>query len=46
MWEKYNVVSLDAHPEEGLYGSIAGFGWSNAIFVDFARHLASETTTP
>lgn len=39
MWEKYNVVEVGAMPEEGLYGSIPGFGWSNAIFVDFVRHL-------
>ena len=39
MWEKYNVVDTVAHAEAGLYGSVAGFGWSNAVFVDFARRL-------
>jgi alpha,alpha-trehalase len=39
MWEKYNVIRIGGQIEEGLYGSIAGFGWSNAIFVDFARRL-------
>lgn len=39
MWEKYNVVRVGQQAEEGLYGSVKGFGWSNAIFVDFARRL-------
>ncbi len=38
MWEKYNVVDLEQHDaEEGLYGQVTGFGWTNAVFVDFAR---------
>jgi alpha,alpha-trehalase len=37
MWEKYNVVSPKVVPEGGLYGSLQGFGWSNSVFVDFAR---------
>lgn len=41
MWEKLNVVSGDQHSEEGLYGAITGFGWSNGVFVDFARRLAA-----
>jgi len=41
MWEKYNVVGPGARPEEGLYGSVRGFGWSNAVFADFARRLAA-----
>ena len=41
MWEKYNVVE-DANPEGGLYGAVTGFGWTNAVFVDFARRLASS----
>jgi alpha,alpha-trehalase len=39
MWEKYNVVAMRSAPEGGLYGSVAGFGWSNAVFADFARRL-------
>ncbi len=39
MWEKYNVIEIDKIPEEGLYGSVSGFGWSNSVFVDFARRL-------
>jgi alpha,alpha-trehalase len=39
MWEKYNVVQTGANPEIGLYGSLAGFGWTNGVFVDFARRL-------
>jgi alpha,alpha-trehalase len=47
MWEAYNVVDLDVLPEAGpreasLYGSLAGFGWSNAVFVDFARRLDEQ----
>lgn len=39
MWEKYNVVKTGANPEAGLYGSLAGFGWTNGVLVDFARRL-------
>jgi alpha,alpha-trehalase len=38
MWEKYNVVNLEQFDaEEGLYGQVTGFGWTNAVFADFAR---------
>lgn len=40
MWEKYAVIAGATLPEEGLYGSVPGFGWSNGVFVDFARRLA------
>jgi alpha,alpha-trehalase len=43
MWEKYNVVSTGAGAEVGLYGSLAGFGWTNGVFVDFARRLGTTT---
>ena len=43
MWEKYNVVSVGALPEAGLYGTMGGFGWSNAVFADFARRLATPS---
>jgi alpha,alpha-trehalase len=41
LWEKYNVVDVGVQPESGLYGTVPGFGWSNAVFVDFARLLAA-----
>ncbi|MGL4550491.1 MAG: trehalase family glycosidase, partial [Gemmataceae bacterium] len=37
--EKYNVVDVERKPESGLYGLVEGFGWTNAVFVDFARRL-------
>jgi alpha,alpha-trehalase len=36
MWEKYNVVTPATSTEEGLYGMVKGFGWSNGVFKDFA----------
>jgi alpha,alpha-trehalase len=39
MWEKLNVVTASERSEEGLYGAITGFGWSNAVFSVFAREL-------
>jgi alpha,alpha-trehalase len=41
MLEKYNVADPDAKPEGGVYGLIEGFGWTNAVFVDFTRKLAA-----
>ena len=38
--EKYNVAHVGQPPVAGLYGTGVGFGWSNAVFVDFARALA------
>ncbi len=35
--EKYNVVSPDKLPVEGLYPSQTGFGWTNAIFERFCQ---------
>lgn len=37
--EKYNVVDPSQPPEPGLYGTIEGFGWTNGVFVDFAKKL-------
>jgi alpha,alpha-trehalase len=45
MWEKYNVVDVTTPPEAGLYGSMAGFGWTNGVFVDFARKLQGASAT-
>lgn len=39
LWEKYNVVTVGTDPEDGLYGSVPGFGWSNAVFIDFVHRL-------
>lgn len=44
--EKYNVVTPEARPECGLYGLIEGFGWTNAVFVDFARRLGRAPGAP
>jgi alpha,alpha-trehalase len=38
-WEKYNVVDPYQRGEGGLYGQVTGFGWTNAVFKDFARRL-------
>jgi alpha,alpha-trehalase len=42
LWEKYDVVDPGGEGEEGLYGHVVGFGWTNGVFVDFARKLAGE----
>lgn len=40
LWEKYDVVNpSDGGAEGGLYGHVTGFGWTNGVFVDFARTL-------
>jgi alpha,alpha-trehalase len=36
--EKYNVVQPDKKPEQGVYPSQAGFGWTNGVF----HHLANK----
>jgi alpha,alpha-trehalase len=43
LWEKYNVVEIGSASEGGLYGQLAGFGWTNGVFINFARHLAAES---
>lgn len=35
--EKYNVVSPDRPPLQGLYPSQTGFGWTNSIFERFCQ---------
>lgn len=35
--EKYNVVNPSKAPNEGVYPSQSGFGWTNAVFVRFVR---------
>jgi alpha,alpha-trehalase len=39
--EKYNVVYPGQPPIAGLYGTGVGFGWTNAVFMDFAKALAA-----
>jgi alpha,alpha-trehalase len=39
LWEKYNVAAIGTQAEGGLYGSVPGFGWTNAVFARFARIL-------
>jgi alpha,alpha-trehalase len=46
LWEKYNVVDPDAEGEAGFYGHVTGFGWTNGVFVDFARKLAPPPELP
>jgi alpha,alpha-trehalase len=40
LWEKYNMAHTGTHAEGGLYGSVPGFGWTNAVFARFAQALA------
>lgn len=35
--EKYNVVEPNKPPMKGLYPSLPGFGWTNAVFERFCR---------
>jgi alpha,alpha-trehalase len=37
--EKYNVMAPELAPSEGVYGTVMGFGWTNGVYVDFARTL-------
>ncbi len=39
-WEKYNVRDPERQVEPGLYGQLEGFGWTNAVFIDFTRRVA------
>ena len=43
--EKYNVAGALEHAEEGLYGMVEGFGWTNAVYMDFMRKLAGITAS-
>jgi alpha,alpha-trehalase len=44
--EKYNVADPTAPAECGLYGMVEGFGWTNAVYVDFARRLGLAEGDP
>lgn len=37
--EKYNVVDPDKPPMKGVYPSMTGFGWTNAVFERFCREF-------
>lgn len=41
--EKYNVVSPDKLPADGLYPLQTGFGWTNAIFERFCQDFIDRT---
>jgi alpha,alpha-trehalase len=46
LWEKYDVVTRDAssgHAEEGVYGQVKGFGWTNAVFKVFTANLEQNS---
>lgn len=40
--EKFNVVNPETPPEEGLYGTVRGFGWTNGVYLDFKRRFLAE----
>ena len=42
LWEKYNVVATGSDPEPGLYGTLPGFGWTNAVTKVFIGKLAES----
>jgi alpha,alpha-trehalase len=42
LWEKYNVVAVSTEPEPGLYGTLAGFGWTNAVTRVFIGKLVED----
>jgi alpha,alpha-trehalase len=51
-WEKYNVEEVGSPPASGLYdsstaryGNVSGFGWTNAVFRDFALTLRGRGAT-
>jgi len=40
--EKYNVVSPEKPPAKGVYPSLTGFGWTNAVFERFAQDFVDK----
>ena len=44
--EKYNVVtrSSEAHVSAGYQANVAGFGWTNGVFLEFLQELPKEAT--
>jgi alpha,alpha-trehalase len=46
LFEKYNVVDVDAEPVEGVYPSQSGFGWTNAVFVRLCQHYLRADELP
>lgn len=41
--EKYNVVDPTKPPMKGVYPSMTGFGWTNAVFERFCQEFIDET---
>jgi alpha,alpha-trehalase len=37
-FEKYNVVELDQHAQEGEYPTQIGFGWTNGVLLDLINN--------
>jgi alpha,alpha-trehalase len=44
--EKYNVVEIEKEPADGVYPSQPGFGWTNAIFVNFCQRYLKPHEMP
>ncbi len=40
--EKYNVVQPNKKPQEGVYPSQTGFGWTNAVFVRLCKEYLED----
>ncbi len=40
--EKYNVVSPDKPPAEGVYPTHTGFGWTNSVFERFCQDYIDD----
>jgi alpha,alpha-trehalase len=45
-YEKYNVISPDELPLEGVYPSQTGFGWTNGVFARLAQRYLSREELP
>lgn len=41
--EKYNVVDPNKPPMKGLYPSLTGFGWTNAVFERLCQEFIDES---
>ncbi|HEY2004386.1 MAG TPA: trehalase family glycosidase [Candidatus Saccharimonadia bacterium] len=44
--EKYNVVDIKGDPEDGVYPTHVGFGWTNAVFVRFCQKYLRPDEMP
>lgn len=41
-FEKYSVMQTEHDAEEGVYGQLTGFGWTNGVYVDFCHKLTTN----